>query len=269
MKYDGIAMTIAGSDSGGGAGIQADLKTFQAFNVFGVCAVTSITSQNTMGVRSIQDIESEIVADQIDMIMEDMGCGAAKTGMVSSSEIIRVIADRVRKHHIDKLVVDPVMISESGARLLKQDAEKELIGRLLPLAFLVTPNAEEAGIMAGMKVDSLDDAREAASRIAGMGARNVLLKGGHLKGRWATDILLGGGEFSLFESERIESGNTHGTGCTLSSAITASLAGGRGLYLSVKIAKDYIGRAIKDAPGIGKGHGPLYHRTVPGDFVDK
>ncbi|MFO7914293.1 MAG: bifunctional hydroxymethylpyrimidine kinase/phosphomethylpyrimidine kinase [Candidatus Krumholzibacteriales bacterium] len=263
MRYDGIAMTIAGSDSGGGAGIQADLKTFQAFNVYGVCAVTSVTSQNTRGVRSIQDIDPGIVADQIDMIMEDMGCGAAKTGMVSSGAIIEAVADRVTRHNIENLVVDPVMVSESGARLLREDAEAALIEKLLPLSFLVTPNAEEAGIMAGMKIESAADARKAAGRIAGMGAGNVLLKGGHLKEDRAVDILFSQGEFAVFESERIDSKNTHGTGCTLSAAIAASLARGDSLYAAVEKAKRYITMAIKSAPGIGEGRGPLYHRINP------
>jgi hydroxymethylpyrimidine/phosphomethylpyrimidine kinase len=164
MHYEGAALTVAGLDSGGGAGIQADLKTFQAFKVFGVSVITSITAQNTLGVRSIQDIDPEIVGDQIDMIMEDMGCNAAKTGMVSNGEIITVIADRARKHKIDKLVVDPVMVSKSGNRLLKK----------------------------------------AARKITEMVAKNVLIKGGHLKGNKAIDILFGGGKYTVFESERID-----------------------------------------------------------------
>ena len=263
MKYDGIAMTIAGSDSGGGAGIQADLKTFQAFNVFGVCAITSVTSQNTLGVRSIQDIDPGIVADQIDMIMEDMGCGSAKTGMVSTEAIIEVVADRTIKHHIEKLVVDPVMVSQSGARMLRECAESALVQKLLPLSFLVTPNAEEAGIIAGMKIESVEEAREAAERIAGMGAENVLLKGGHLKEDRAVDILFSQGDFSIFESKRVDSENTHGTGCTLSAAIAACLARGDSLAAAVGKAKRYITMAIKRAPDMGKGHGPLYHGIDP------
>ncbi|MBD3179228.1 MAG: bifunctional hydroxymethylpyrimidine kinase/phosphomethylpyrimidine kinase [Candidatus Latescibacteria bacterium] len=263
MNYEGIAMTVAGSDSGGGAGVQADLKTFQAFNVFGVSALTSITSQNTNGVRSIQDISPDIVADQIDMIMEDMGCDAAKTGMVSSEEIIEIIAGRVEKHKIEKLVVDPVMVAKSGDRLLKKEAEKTLIDKLIPLSFLVTPNAEEAGIIAGMKIGSVETAREAAAKIASMGAGGVLVKGGHLEEDRAVDILYNDGKYTLFESEWFDSKNTHGTGCTLSSAITASLARGENLENSVRIAKDYISRAIENAPDIGKGHGPLYHKIIP------
>jgi len=263
MKYKGIALTIAGSDSGGGAGIQADLKTFQAFNVFGISVITSITSQNTLGVRSIQDVNPKIVGDQIDMVMEDMGCGAAKTGMVSNKEIIETIADRVTKYDIDQLVVDPVMVSKSGNRLLKKDAESVLIEKLLPLAYLVTPNTGEAEIISGMKIINIEDAKKAAKKIAELGAKNVLIKGGHLEGDKAIDILFNGSQYTIFESERIDSKNTHGTGCTLSSAITASLSRGENLLNAVKIAKDYVTRAIENAPEIGKGFGPLYHPIIP------
>lgn len=263
MKYQGIALTIAGSDSGGGAGIQADLKTFQAFSIFGVSAITSITSQNTLGVRSIQDINPKIVGDQIDMIMEDMGCDAAKTGMVSSREIIEVIADRVRKHKIDKLVIDPVMVSKSGNRLLKKEAESTLIKKLIPLAYLVTPNVYEAEIISGLKISSIEDARKAAEKIADMGTENALVKGGHLKEDKAIDILYSDKKYTVFESGRIDSKNTHGTGCTLSSAITASLARGENLLNAVGIAKEYVTRAIENAPKIGQGFGPMYHKITP------
>jgi len=263
MQYEGIALTIAGSDSGGGAGIQADLKTFQAFKVFGVSVITSVTSQNTLGVRSIQDMDPEIIGDQIDMIMEDMGCDAAKTGMVSNGEIIEVIVDRIRKHKIDKLVIDPVMVSKSGNRLLKKDAESILIEKLLPLAYLLTPNVNEAEILSGMKISDIEEVKKAAKKIAEMGAENVLIKGGHLKEVKAIDILFSEGEYTVFESEKIDSKNTHGTGCTISSAITASLSRGENLLDSVRIAKDYVTRAIENAPKIGKGFGPLYHPTTP------
>lgn len=263
MEYKGIALTIAGSDSGGGAGIQADLKTFQAFNVFGVSVITSITSQNTIGVRSIQDTNPKIVGDQIDMILEDMGCDAAKTGMVSNGEIIEVIADRIRKHKIDKLVIDPVMVSKSGKILLKKDAESILIKKLLPLSYLITPNVYEAEIISGMQIISVEDAKKAAEKIANMEAANVLIKGGHLTEDKALDILYNGKEYNIFESERIDSKNTHGTGCTLSSAITASISRGENLLNAVRIAKEYVTRAIENAPEIGKGFGPLYHNITP------
>jgi len=263
MQYEGIALTIAGSDLGGGAGIQADLKTFQAFNVFGVSVITSITSQNTLGVRSIQDTNPKIVGDQIDMILEDMGCDVAKTGMVSNGEIIEVIVDRIRKHKIDKLVIDPVMISKSGKILLKKDAESILIKKLLPLSYLITPNVYEAEIISGMQIISVKDAKKAAEKIANMEADNVLIKGGHLTEDKALDILYNGKEYTIFESERIDSKNTHGTGCTVSSAITASISRGENLLNAVRIAKEYVSRAIENAPEIGKGFGPLYHNITP------
>jgi hydroxymethylpyrimidine/phosphomethylpyrimidine kinase len=264
MNYEGKALTIAGSDSGGGAGIQADLKTFQAFNVFGMSAVTSVTAQNTLGVRSIHDIPSNIVGDQIDMIMQDIGTDAAKTGMVSNKEIIEMIVDRVRRYKIEKLVVDPVMIAKSGARLLRKDAEKALIEKLLPAAFLVTPNVFEAEIISGISIKNIEDAKKSAKLIQKKGAKNVLLKGGHLSGEKAIDILFDGKDFTCYEAERINTENTHGTGCTFSAVITAGLAKGMTVYNAIKVAKDYITRAIKNAPtNIGKGHGPLYHNIKP------
>jgi len=264
MNYEGKALTIAGSDSGGGAGIQADLKTFQAFNVFGMSAVTSVTAQNTLEVRSIHDIPPNIVGDQIDMIMEDIGIDAAKTGMVSNKKIIEIIVDRVKRYKIEKLVVDPVMIAKSGARLLRKDAEKALIEKLLPAAFLVTPNVFEAEIISGISIKNIEDAKKSARLIQKKGAKNVLLKGGHLSGENAIDILFDGKDFIYYEAERIDTENTHGTGCTFSAAITAGLSKGMTVYNAIKIAKDYITRAIKNAPtNIGKGHGPLYHNIKP------
>lgn len=263
MEYRGKGLTIAGSDSGGGAGIQADLKTFQAFNIFGMSVITSVTSQNTKGVRSIQNIKPDIVKDQIDMIMEDMGCDAAKTGMVSTAEIIEVIVDSVEKHGINKIVVDPVMVSKSGERLLQKDAENTLIEYLLPVSYLLTPNIHEAEIITGMKIKDIEDCKKAARKISEMGASNVLIKGGHLDKDNVTDIFYDGKKFTELSGRRIESRNTHGTGCTLSSAITASLAAGENVTNSVKIAKDFITRAIKNAPEIGDGYGPLYHSIEP------
>ncbi len=264
MDYEGKALTIAGSDSGGGAGIQADLKTFQAFNVFGMSAVTSVTSQNTLGVRSIHDIPPNVVGDQIDMIMEDIGTDAAKTGMVSNKEIIEIIVDRVKRYKIEKLVVDPVMIAKSGVRLLRKDAEKALIEKLLPAAFLVTPNVFEAEIISGISIKNIEDAKESAKLIQKMGARNVVLKGGHFSGENAIDILFNGKDFTYYEAERIHTKNTHGTGCTFSAAITAGLAKGMTVHNAIKVAKDYITKAIRNAPtNIGKGHGPIYHNIEP------
>ncbi len=263
MEYKGIAFTIAGSDSGGGAGIQADLKTFQAFDVFGVSAITSITAQNTTGVRSVQDVDPKIIADQIDMVMEDMGSGAAKTGMLSNKAIIETVAKKIKEYKIDKLVVDPVMVAASGDRLLQEKAEKTLIEELLPLAYLLTPNIHEAEIIADMKIASIDGAKKASQKIYERGAQNILLKGGHLKQNKAVDLFYNGEKFEVLEKEKIDSTNTHGTGCTLSSAITASLAQGKDLFSAVLIAKEYITKAIVMAPHIGKGHGPLYHNVKP------
>ncbi|OYD16761.1 bifunctional hydroxymethylpyrimidine kinase/phosphomethylpyrimidine kinase [candidate division WOR-3 bacterium JGI_Cruoil_03_44_89] len=264
MNYEGKALTIAGSDSGGGAGIQADLKTFQAFNVFGMSVVTSVTSQNTLGVRSIRDIPPDVVGDQIDMIMEDIGTDAAKTGMVSNKDIIGMVVDRVKKYRIEKLVVDPVMVAKSGARLLRENAESALTEKLLPVAFLVTPNVFEAEILSGTEIGGIEDAKKSARLIRERGVKFVLLKGGHLSGERAIDILFDGRDFDFYESERVDTENTHGTGCTFSAAITAGLSRGMGVHDAIKVAKDYITRAIRNAPtDIGGGHGPLYHNIRP------
>ncbi len=197
------------------------------------------------------------------MIMEDMGCNAAKTGMVANREIIEVIADRVKKYKIEKLVVDPVMVSKSGERLLKEDAENTLIEKLLPLSYLLTPNIPEAEIISSMEINNIDDVKKSAEKIVALGAGNVLIKGGHLIQDKAIDVLYNGKEYTIFESDKIDTKNTHGTGCTLSSAITSSLSKGYNLEDSIKIAKDFITRGIENAPEIGKGYGPLYHKITP------
>lgn len=264
VNYEGKALTVAGSDSGGGAGIQADLKTFSAFNVYGMSVITSVTAQNTLGVRDIYDVSPQTVGEQIDAIMEDIGADAAKTGMLSNSEIIRVVAERVEKYHLEKLVVDPVMVSKSGSFLLKQEAKSSLMQKILPLAYVVTPNVFEAEIISGMKIKNMEDAKKAAVLIHKKGSRNILMKGGHLSTEKAIDILFDGDNYHYYESERIDTKNTHGTGCTLSSAIAAGLAKGLNVYNAVELAKDYITRAIKNAPNnIGKGYGPLYHNIKP------
>lgn len=263
MEYKGKALTIAGSDSGGGAGIQADLKTFQAFGIFGACAITSVTAQNTLGVRSIHDVPSRVVADQIDVVMEDIQPDSAKTGMLSNQKIVKVVVGRVKKHNINNLVVDPVMVAKSGAPLLTEDARDTLVEELLPVAFLVSPNVQEAQIISGVKIKNIEDAKEAAHLIHARGAKFVLLKGGHLPGERAVDILFDGERYRYYSSPKFDTKNTHGTGCTFSSAITAGLAKKMSVDHSVQMAKDYITRAIKQAPSrIGKGHGPLYHWVV-------
>ena len=264
MEYKGRALTIAGSDSGGGAGIQADLKTFHSFDVFGMSAVTSITAQNTLGVHGVHDIPPEMVGAQIDAVMEDIGADGVKTGMLSSSGIIRAVAGRVEKFDIGNLVVDPVMTARGGDRLLREDAESALVGELLPLTFILTPNVHEAEIISGTSIESIDDARKAAGIIHAKGPRYVLLKGGHLQEREAVDILFDGESYDYFKAERFRSENTHGTGCTLSAAITACLARGLTVRRAVASAKDFVTRAIAGAPrGIGGGSGPLYHGIEP------
>ena len=270
MNYEGKALTIAGSDSGGGAGIQADLKTFATFNVYGMSVITSVTAQNTMGVRAINDIPPEIVAKQMEAVMEDIGADAAKTGMLSNSDIIETVADKVKKYHLKKLVIDPVMVAKSGSLLLKEEARASLLEKLLPLAYIVTPNVFEAEIISGIGVKSIADAEKAALLIYKKGPKNVLMKGGHLSTKKAIDILFDGDEYHYYESDRIDTKNTHGTGCTLSAAITAELAKGLDIQEAVKIAKDYISKGIKEAPSnIGKGHGPLYHNVKPTSYIAK
>lgn len=264
MNYKGKALTIAGSDSGGGAGIQADLKTFHSFGIFGLSVLTSVTAQNTVGVHAIYDLPASIIAAQIDAIMEDIEVDAVKTGMLSNKEIIETIVDRLKTYGIDQLVVDPVMVAQSGDRLLKKDAETLLIKNLLPLSYLVTPNIHEAEIISGTKIVSVEDAKNAAKIIQALGPNFVLLKGGHLHEGNAIDILFDGNTYNYFKAERIETANTHGTGCTLSASITACLSQGINIQNAIKIAKDYITRAIQYAPdNIGKGSGPLYHSIKP------
>jgi hydroxymethylpyrimidine/phosphomethylpyrimidine kinase len=264
MNYEGKALTIAGSDSGGGAGIQADLKTFHSFNVFGMSVLTSVTAQNTKGVTDVHDIPPHIVGAQIDAIMEDIGVNGVKTGMVSNKEIIEIIVDRIKKYGIEQLVVDPVMVAKSGDRLLQKDAETSLIKDLLPVTFLITPNVHEGEIISSTKIENIEDARRAAEIIQGKGPDYVLLKGGHLLEEEAVDILFDGNAYNYFKAERIDTANTHGTGCTFSAAITACLSKGMNVYSAIEAAKDYITRAIKNAPdNIGKGNGPLYHNIEP------
>jgi len=265
MNYEGKALTIAGSDSGGGAGIQADLKTFHSFNVFGMSVLTSITAQNTLGVRAVHDIPPDTIEKQIDAVMEDMGTDSVKTGMVSSKEIIEVIANRIKKYRIKLLVVDPVMVAQSGDRLLQKKAELSLVKDLLPLALILTPNVYEAELISGLRIKTREDARRAARMIHKKGPEFVLLKGGHLHDKEeAVDILFNGKEFEYFKAQRIDTPNTHGTGCTFSAAITACLSKGMSVRNAVETAKDYITRAIQNAPNnIGKGSGPLYHNLTP------
>jgi hydroxymethylpyrimidine/phosphomethylpyrimidine kinase len=254
-------MTIAGSDSGGGAGVQADLKTFQALGVYGASTLTAITAQNTLGVRSVHEIPVSVIADQIDAVVEDIGVDAAKTGMLSSAEIIATVADRARHWGLQaRLVVDPVMVAKSGDRLLREDAVEALKRDLLPLAAVLTPNLPEAEVLVGGRVASEAEIREAARTIVGLGPRAVVMKGGHRAASDnADDVLFDGREFHVFPAERIDTPNTHGTGCTFSAAIAAHLALGAGVVEAVGLAKTYLTEAIRRARPLGGGHGPVAH----------
>lgn len=251
-------LTIAGSDSSGGAGIQADLKTFSAHGVFGMSVITAVTAQNTQGVFAVQDIDQEVVAKQIEAVFEDIEVDAVKIGMVSQVQTIEIVAQELRKYGPGNIVVDPVMLSSSGYHLLNSEAEATLIRELFPLATLVTPNIPEAEEITGSTISSLGQMEEAAKAIFQMGAKHVLLKGGHLEGE-ATDILYDGRKFIRFTAQRIETKNTHGTGCTLSSAIASNLALGFDLVEAVSRSKEYISTAIKHSLSIGKGVGPIHH----------
>ena len=214
------ALTIAGSDSGGGAGIQADLKTFSAFGVYGASVITAVTAQNTVGVRAIHEIPPEIVAAQIDAVLEDIGADAIKTGMLSSAAIVEVVADRLRAHSVASLVVDPVMVAKSGDALLRQDAVRALRESILPLAMVVTPNAPEAAVLSGIEVTDAESAREAARRIHDLGPAMVIVKGGHRDGDNSDDLVYDGRSFEILSGRRVATPHTHGTGCTFSAAIT-------------------------------------------------
>jgi hydroxymethylpyrimidine/phosphomethylpyrimidine kinase len=252
------ALTIAGSDSGGGAGIQADLKTFAALGVFGTSAIVAVTAQNTLGVRSWIALPPEMVAAQIDAVIEDLGADAVKTGMLANAAIIEVVAERVRAHGLATLVVDPVMVAKSGDPLLEPAAVAALRERLLPLALVVTPNRPEAEVLSGRPVRSLAEARDAARALVDLGARHAVVKGGHGEGP-AIDVLYDGHGFHEYEAPRIATRHTHGTGCTFASAIAAELAKGATVPEAVRRAKDYLTHALRHAPGLGHGHGPVHH----------
>lgn len=253
------ALSIAGSDPGGGAGIQADLKTFSAFGVYGMSALTAVTVQNTVGVSGVLPVPPPVVEAQIDAVLEDIGAGAAKTGMLGSAPVIKAIAGRLRAHRVMNLVVDPVMYAKSGHALLRPETAGALIKELLPLALLVTPNAPEAERLSGVKVRDAESARRAARAIRAMGPRYVLVKGGHLDGPVCEDLLYDGRGFAVFRSPRLNTRHTHGTGCTLSAAITAGLARGLPPAKAVADAVPYVAGAIRHAPELGRGHGPLNH----------
>ena len=254
-----IALTIAGSDSGGGAGIQADLKTFHAFGVFGTSAITAVTVQNTMGVSGFHAIPAETVRAQIHAVAEDLRPGAIKTGMLATAELVETVAASIEEARLENYVLDPVMVATSGARLLDTDAESAIVEHLLPLCTVVTPNLDEAAILAGFAIDDEAGMRRAAEALVARGARAALVKGGHLKAEELVDVLFDGTDFHVWRRARIDTTSTHGTGCTLSAAIAAGLARGRPLRSAVDDALDYVYRASLDAPGLGSGYGPLNH----------
>ena len=252
------ALTVAGSDSGGGAGIQADLKTFAALGVHGTSVITALTAQNTQGVRAIFDLPPSFVEAQFDAVADDIGIDAMKTGMLFNAEIIAAVCRKIVEHGVLNVVVDPVMVATSGDLLLREDAVDAVRTRLLPLALVVTPNRREAEVLARMEIRGDEDVREVARRIRAMGPRYVLVKGGHASGE-ALDWLYDGQEMIPYRAARIETSNTHGTGCTLSAAIAAYLALGRNVPNAVAGAKEYITQAIRHAYPLGKGHGPVNH----------
>ena len=255
-----VALTIAGSDSGGGAGIQADIKAMEAHGVFATSVITAITAQNTQGVNAAFDLPTDIIAAQIDAVADDFEIGAVKTGMLSSIAIIEVVADRLRQRGMHPLVVDPVMISKTGFPLLAADAVEAVRDLMLPLADLVTPNAHEAERLTGKPVRTLDDAERASRLIQAMGPKAVLVKGGHLdEDEDSVDVLFDGHTIRHFRGIRHDTPHTHGTGCTFASAIAARLALGEALSDAVQHAHDYVNEAIRHGLALGKGRGPTNH----------
>jgi hydroxymethylpyrimidine/phosphomethylpyrimidine kinase len=253
-------LTIAGSDSGGGAGIQADLKTFAAHGCYGLSVITALTAQNTTAVTAVHEAPPEFVRAQLDAVLSDIGCNAAKTGMLSSAPLIEAVADRLAVFGVPNLVVDPVMVSKSGHRLLREDAIEALTRHLIPMARLITPNAEEAGVLLGRPIRTIDDALAAAPELGWLGPRAVLVKGGHLDATdEAVDVLWEPTGLTVFRAPRLNARHTHGTGCTLSAAIAANLALGKPLREAVEAARTYLRGALEHAYPVGNGIGPVNH----------
>lgn len=261
----GRALTIAGSDSGGGAGIQADLKTFQELHVYGMSAITVVTAQNTLGVQGVYPILVDAVVQQIDAVGRDIGVDAVKTGMLFSGEIIEAVADRIEYYGWRHVVVDPVMIAKGGASLLQSAAIRSLKERLIPLAWVITPNIPEAEALTGMKIQSLEERKEACKQLIDLGARHVIIKGGHAEeSSEVVDLLYDGNAFTEVGARRIHTRHTHGTGCTFAAALTAELAKGKELNEALSTAKAFITAAISDPLGLGRGHGPTNHWAYRG-----
>ncbi len=261
-KYRRV-LTVAGSDSGGGAGIQADLKTIAANGCYGLTVITALTAQNTLGVSGIQAVPVEFVRAQLDAVLTDIGCDAVKIGMLFSPELIRAVAEGLRRYRLKMVVLDPVMVAQSGDKLLQDEAIDALKGHLIPLADIITPNLPEASVLLGREIRTPEEIEGAAVELAELGCRNVLIKGGHLEAGDCDDCLYLSAEkrMIILPGRRIITGNNHGTGCTLSSAIASFLARGEGIEEAVRLAKDYISRALEAGAAytLGGGHGPVHH----------
>ncbi len=254
------ALTIAGSDSGGGAGIQADLKTFFALGVYATNIVTAVTAQNTRGVQAVRELPADFVAQQFDSVLSDIGTRAAKTGMLSSIALVTTVSKKIAEYRLRQLVVDPVMVAKGGHPLLRAEARQALVDHLLPLALIVTPNLHEAGLLAGLEVADRAGMEEAARRIKAFGPAYVVVKGGHMEGE-ACDVLFDGRSFRAYTSPKLDTVCTHGAGCTFSAAITAGLAKGRSVPDAVAAAKTFVIQSMTAGFRIGRGHAPLNHRA--------
>jgi hydroxymethylpyrimidine/phosphomethylpyrimidine kinase len=254
-----VALTIAGSDSSGGAGVQADLKTFAAFGVYGTCAITAVTAQNTVGISAASALAADLVTAQIEAVAGDITIDAVKTGMLATAAIVEAVAAAVQALELPALVVDPVLVSKSGVRLLDNDGIEMMRAELLPLARVVTPNLPEAEVLSGVRIHSIEDRRRAAREIHAMGASAVVITGGHGEGPELLDLVFDGDLYTELRAARIDTPHTHGTGCTFASAVAARLARGDGLADAVARAQAFVAGAIRHAQGIGHGHGPLHH----------
>jgi len=253
-----LCLTIAGSDSGAGAGIQADLKTFAALGIYGCCVITAVTAQNTKGVDRVFELPADIVSAQIDSVFDDFKIEAVKTGMLASPRTVEVVAQKLRQYRVKNLVVDPVMVSKNGVRLLKKEAERIVVEEILPLATMITPNLFEAELLSGIEIASMEDSKKAAEKILSLGSKTVVIKGGHSEGA-PTDLFYDGKEFRELVSERIKTKNDHGIGCTFSAAIAALLAKGQDLWSALTGAKEYTTEALRTSYSIGSGHSPVNH----------
>jgi len=261
--YRGTALSIAGTDPGGGAGMQADLKTFAALKVFGMSVITAVNAQNSLGVTAIYDMPPEIITAQMESVFSDFGVMPTKTGMLSRKETIRAVCDSLKQYKVKKLVVDPVMVAQSGDSLISDGAVEAMKEQLLPMTYLLTPNVPEAEKLSGIKIGGVEEMKEAARVISELGPHAVLVKGGHLPGATITDVLFLDGKYSIFNDSCIDTDNTHGTGCTLSSAITAELSAGGQLEEAVRRGRLYLRLALENSFKPGHGYGPVGHAVKP------